>query len=237
VITGEHEFEAAPGLPEALPRGERILWQGRPDAVRLAIDAFHARTLAIYFAVLAGWRLASGLHDGERMASTWAAAGWLVGLGAIVVAIAACLALLSSRSTLYTVTDRRVVMRIGIVLTVTFNLPFRQIQGAALHARGDLAGDIALILASGQRIGWIHLWPHVRAWKLQSPQPVLRALPDARRVATLLSQALQASPAEGAVVAPAFARMPGRVSSPIAVVPSSKMSARSDGHPLPSTTA
>ena len=26
----EHEFEAAHGLPEPLPRGERVLWQGAP---------------------------------------------------------------------------------------------------------------------------------------------------------------------------------------------------------------
>ena len=32
----EHEFEAAPGLPEKLPQGERILWQGAPDALALA---------------------------------------------------------------------------------------------------------------------------------------------------------------------------------------------------------
>ena len=29
--THEHEFEAQPGLPEKLPRGEVILWQGAPN--------------------------------------------------------------------------------------------------------------------------------------------------------------------------------------------------------------
>ena len=28
--SAEHEFEAEPGLPEALPRGERLLWRGSP---------------------------------------------------------------------------------------------------------------------------------------------------------------------------------------------------------------
>ena len=28
----EHEFEAAHGLPEALPAGERLRWQGAPGA-------------------------------------------------------------------------------------------------------------------------------------------------------------------------------------------------------------
>ena len=50
----EHEFEAAPGLPERLPAGERILWQGAPDWRALALHAFHVRKLAIYFAAMMG---------------------------------------------------------------------------------------------------------------------------------------------------------------------------------------
>ena len=50
----EHEFEAAPGLPEPLPRGERLIWQGSPDWVQLAIHAFHVRKLAIYFSAMGG---------------------------------------------------------------------------------------------------------------------------------------------------------------------------------------
>ena len=46
----EHEFEAAPGLPEPLPAGERILWQGAPDWRALAVHVFHVRKLAAYFA-------------------------------------------------------------------------------------------------------------------------------------------------------------------------------------------
>ena len=48
----EHEFEAAPGLPEALPAGEHILWQGSPDWKLLAVDAFHVKRLAIYFSLM-----------------------------------------------------------------------------------------------------------------------------------------------------------------------------------------
>ncbi len=33
-MTHEHEFESAPGLPEPLPPGERVVWQGRPTCVR-----------------------------------------------------------------------------------------------------------------------------------------------------------------------------------------------------------
>ena len=47
--THEHEWEAAPGLPSALPPGERILWQGAPDWRSLAVHAFHVRKIALYF--------------------------------------------------------------------------------------------------------------------------------------------------------------------------------------------
>ena len=43
------------------------------------------------------------------------------------------MAWLSARNTVYTITDRRVVMRIGIVLTLTFNLPFKRIAAAGLQ--------------------------------------------------------------------------------------------------------
>ena len=48
----EHEFEPQFGLPERLPAGERILWQGSPDFRALARNAFHLRKLALYFSVL-----------------------------------------------------------------------------------------------------------------------------------------------------------------------------------------
>jgi len=33
---GEYEYEPVPGLPQRLPQGERILWQGAPDWQTLA---------------------------------------------------------------------------------------------------------------------------------------------------------------------------------------------------------
>ena len=44
------------GLPERLPEGETLLWQGRPSWRQLALRAFHVREIAIYFALLLAWR-------------------------------------------------------------------------------------------------------------------------------------------------------------------------------------
>jgi hypothetical protein len=88
----------------------------------------------------------------------------------------------SARSTLYTLTNKRVVMRIGIVLTLTFNLPFKRIAGASLKTQGAGTVDIALALHPEDRIGWAHLWPHQRAWHITQPQPTLRCVPNSVQV-------------------------------------------------------
>ena len=207
MITGEHEFEAEYGLPEPLPRGERLLWQGSPDGSILAIEALHWRKLAVYFAVLLAWRAENVVSGGGSAVQAAIAAAWLLPLAAFAIGIALTLATLIRRTTVYTLTDRRVVMRIGIVLTMTLNLPHRQIDGAALHAGRDGHGDIALQLAPGVRIGYVHLWPHARPWQVRWPQPMLRAVPQAAQVAALLADALRATAIgaarqNGAIVTP-----------------------------------
>ena len=47
-MDGEHDFEPELGLPEALPRGEQVRWQGSPDWKTLALRGFHVRKLAVY---------------------------------------------------------------------------------------------------------------------------------------------------------------------------------------------
>ena len=202
VAAHEHEFEAAHGLPEPLPAGERMLWQGAPDWHALAVQALHLRAAAIYFALLLLWQMAGTATDGAGIARTLLAALPLALLALFALGTLALIAWLMGRSTVYTITDRRVVMRIGIVLTVTFNLPYRRIDAAALRRRAGDIGDITLTLGGPDRIAWLHLWPHVRPWQLKRPQPMLRALPQAEQVAGILSAALAAAAGQ-AKVAPA----------------------------------
>ena len=111
------------------------------------------------------------------------------------------LAWLSARTTAYTLTDQRVVMLVGIVLTLTFNLPLKHISAAALQVTGKGFGDIPLALAGNTRIAWIHLWPHTRPWRVTSPEPMLRCVPDAAALASLLSQAWVTAPGHHEAVA------------------------------------
>jgi hypothetical protein len=99
----------------------------------------------------------------------------------------------AARNTLYTITNRRVVMRIGIVLTLTLNLPFKALSAAAVRNYTDGSGDIVVDLAGTDRIGWAHLWPHARPWALRKPQPSLRCLPDVQHAANALKSAWTAA--------------------------------------------
>jgi hypothetical protein len=185
----EHEFEAAHGLPEALPEGERLLWQGAPVVSELARRAFHLRKLAVYFALMIGTRIAAVLAEGGGIAQAMHDALLLGLLAAAGLAIVYVLAWLSARTTVYTITNRRVVMRIGIVLSVTFNLPLSRIATAGLHRYPAGTGDIPMQLENDERIAWLQVWPHVRPWRVKRTEPMLRCIADASAVSQVLAQA------------------------------------------------
>lgn len=190
----EFEHEPVRGLPETLPAGERILWQGSPSWSALAIRAFHARKVALYFAALVVWRLALAWHDGESIRDALVATAWLVPLAFAAVGLLCGLAWAMARSAVYTITNRRVVLRVGVVLQVAFNLPFTAIASAGVHLHRDGTADLPLVLAGDDvHIAYAHLWPHVRPFHLRRPEPMLRCVPDGERVAAILAEALGAT--------------------------------------------
>lgn len=200
----EYEFEPQYGLPERLPSGERLIWQGSPDVGTLARRVFHLRKLAFYFVLLLAARAAIVLGSGAGWFEAAVSIKWFAPLAAAGLASVGLLAWLTARTTVYTLTDKRVVMRVGIVLTVAFNLPLRQIEAAALRDGDGGFGDITLALAGRDRIAWLQLWPSVRPWRFTRPEPMLRAIPNARAVAEQLMTAW--STATG--MAPAAATTP-----------------------------
>ena len=137
--------------------------------------------------------MANRLGDGGRTELLQAAQGtlWVTPIALAAVAMLAFLAWLTARTTVYTITNRRVVMRFGAALPKAFNLPFAIIQGAALKPLSGGAGDLALTLKAPNKIAFLHLWPHVRPWRVASPQPTFRATPDAEAVAAILASAMQ----------------------------------------------
>ena len=201
----EHEFEPEYGLPEALPAGERILWQGSPDFASVARRVFHVRKFALYFALWLVLRAANTVQDGGSLVDGLMSITVLALMALTGLLTLAALAWATARTAVYTLTDKRLVMRIGIALTLTFNIPLRTMRFAALSRQVGPCADIVIDLDGDDRIAWLHLWPHVRPWKLARPQPMLRAVPDAARVAALLTQAW--SGATGVAVAPSAAQI------------------------------
>lgn len=215
--THEHEWEAAPGLPAPLPGGETVLWQGSPDWRQLALHAFHVRKIGIYFLLMLAIQGAFLMGDGARDGDLWRPLAVSFLTASLGLGMLAGVAWFAGKSTLYTLTNKRVVMRVGIVLTLTFNLPYKRIAAASLRRYGQRSLDIALQLYPQDRIGWFHLWPHQRAWHLSHPQPTLRCLPDGEAVGALLMrewQRVHAAPAQVWSAAPEEALSPAVVTSP-----------------------
>ncbi|TKD52203.1 PH domain-containing protein [Sphingomonas baiyangensis] len=196
----EHEIEPIRGLPGQLPPGERILWQGSPEWRTLARTAFHTRGIAAYFAILTGVALVTG-----------AGAFGVVATGAsgiVAVALLNLLAWATARGAVYTLTDRRVVLRIGVALPKCINLPLASIGSVDLAMRPGGNGDVALAVEGAQALGYAALWPHARAWHVARPQPMLRSIAQADRVGAMIARhCLAAQP--GGSFSPAAAATTG----------------------------
>jgi hypothetical protein len=187
--SAEYEFEAALGLPEPLPQGETILWQGAPNWISMAKHVFRLQWLSLYFAVIVIWQLISVSNSDEGLAAGWSSVALAFFLAVIGLVLIGCLAYWSATTAMYTLTNRRIVMRVGIVLTVTFNFPYKTLGSAGLRLYKDGTGDIPIQIATEDKIAFFHLWPHVRPWRLANPEPMLRCVPDAQQVAQLLTEA------------------------------------------------
>lgn len=179
----EHDYEPIRGLPGALPAGETILWQGTPQWRSFAVSALKTRWLSAYFAALFALSAAGGSLFG--MIAT------LIG-AAVTLGLLALFAVLVARTTVYTITNRRVVLRIGVAINTCINLPLRLIESADLRRLDKSQGDIALTLVGRHRLGYAMLWPHARPFRFGHPQPMLRAVADADEVASTLARACAA---------------------------------------------
>lgn len=199
--------------PQGLPAGERVLWQGAPDWRAVLVRVFHARKLAVYFALLLAARAATVLADGGATSDAALAVAVLLPAPLFALGMLALMAWLIERTSRYTITDRRLVMHVGVVLDVTFNFPFKVVESAALKAYPDGSGDLSIAFLPGNQIGYAHLWPHARPWRISRVEPALRCVPQAAAVAALLGRAL-ADASGGA--APATTPAPAR-EAPIGV--------------------
>jgi hypothetical protein len=188
----EHEIEPVPGLPGRLPDGEFIVWQGQPELKTVMTRLLRARWFAVYFAIAALWSVAVGINNSE---SAWALLGrmtFIAVAAAIMFGLMFLYARAVAKTSLYTLTNRRVVMRVGIAISASFNLPFKQIVGADFRVGNDGSGDVALTLKAGHGLSGSVFFPHQRGglWRKLSPQMI--CLNEAKTVAEKLATQLRA---------------------------------------------
>ncbi len=202
-MSGDFDFEPIRGLPERLPPGESIIWQGAPEWKSLARRSLHVTAITVYFVVLLTWATVAALYDGFGTGGVAASTLWLALLGGFAVGLLGFYAWLAARTSVYTITNRRLVMRIGVALPITINLPFKIVHSAALKTYADGTGDIPLVITGEHRLSYFIMWPHIRPWRISNPQPMLRTVPNAADVAAKLSAALAAAAGQAPQAAPA----------------------------------
>ncbi len=188
----EHEIEPVPGLPGRLPDGEFIVWQGHPAFKIVMTRLLRARWIAIYFAAAALWSVAVGVNNSEGLWQLLGRLTFIIVAAIIFFGLLALYARAVAKTSLYTLTNKRLVMRVGIAISASFNLPFKQIAGADFRVGKDGSGDVALTLKSGHGLSGSVFFPHQRGglWRKLSPQMI--CLPDAKSVAEKLAQQLRA---------------------------------------------
>jgi hypothetical protein len=178
------------GIPGPLPAGETIVWQGKPGWWSLARHLCHVRGVALYFGIVLLGTAAMALLHGSTAEQLGLTMAPLLGAATAALAFLVGMAWLIGRSTEYTLTTRRLVIRSGVALPAILVIPYSAIAHAAVLVHADQTGDLPLTMKPGHRVALHRVWPHSRPWRLREPQPMLRSVPRAGHVATLLAGAL-----------------------------------------------
>ena len=179
----EYEDEPVEGLPDYLPEGETMVWQGRPTVAAMARRVFFIPHLALYFGLLIAGHSVYRLMEGVSAAQIMGTFVWQAGLAATVLVLLAWLARSYAASVMYTLTSERLVIRSGVALPMMVNIPIEQITAADMRLYRDGTGDIVLTPVADRKLHWVLLWPNVSAWYSRPIRPLLRGLAEPHRAA------------------------------------------------------
>ncbi|MEM8983288.1 MAG: photosynthetic complex putative assembly protein PuhB [Pseudomonadota bacterium] len=184
---------------------EAILWEGQPTNSGMFWRAFGARWIALYLAVLLVYRVVDALGSNGGTAAVTGAIVSVAVLTAILATIIGGLAYLTTRASAYTITDRRVIIDLGVALPMRVDVPIRLIQRADLLRHSDGSGDIVFTLTGEDRAKYFVFWPHVRPFRWLRVQPTLRSIVDIDGATRALATASGSQPdvrVNAATVAP-----------------------------------
>ncbi|RIV89249.1 photosynthetic complex putative assembly protein PuhB [Aurantiacibacter zhengii] len=177
------------GLPGPLPEGERVLWHGKPARSALSRYLFRWPMLATYLALVALLPLLATVQQGAGLMQIALSPLLVLPFAAVILAFVQLGSWLLATTSTYIITDRRVILQVGVALTRTVNIPLRQIAHVGERDRRG-SRDIALTLRRPNKIAWLALWPHALATQWKQPVPLLRALPADSPAGQILVDAL-----------------------------------------------
>ncbi|MEM1081942.1 MAG: photosynthetic complex putative assembly protein PuhB [Pseudomonadota bacterium] len=177
-------------LPEALPEGEHVLMQCSPSSWRaFSRRVFQLYKIALYLLMIVAWVAISAYLEHSSLLPVLQSLAWTLPPALAVLGLIALLGRFYTRTTVYTITNQRIVIETGLSYTTYTNIPYSQVERADLKTFSDHTGEIELRVA-GERMLYSMLWPSVRTFRLRRPVPVLRAIHYPETVASLLGQAL-----------------------------------------------
>ena len=179
------KFEAPKNILDAIPNGESILWKGRPSLWGFSWNLFGLKWITLYLSML------SIVSVARFFASDFYTAFYvdflpffLSGIFASIILIG--LAATQTYSTVYIITENRVIIKTGAALSFLISMPFKKIKEVNLQKRGASIGTISFELLSEKRVPYISCWPSVRPWKFKRTQPAFSCIGAVDEVATIL---------------------------------------------------
>ena len=179
------KFEALKNILDAIPNGESILWKGRPSLWGFSWNLFGLEWITLYLSML------SIVSVARFFASDFYTAFYvdflpffLSGIFASIILIG--LAATQTYSTVYIITENRVIIKTGAALSFLISMPFKKIKEVNLQKRGASIGTISFELLSEKRVPYISCWPSVRPWKFKRTQPAFSCIGSVDEVATIL---------------------------------------------------
>ena len=177
---------APPEITATLGVRERVLWSGQPrqGLTLRASDGYLIPFSLVWCAFVSFWEW-SVLHSGAPVfMRLWGIPFILIGLYLVVGRFFVDAAL--RRSTLYAVTDERILIIAGIWSRETTSLQLRTLEQVSLSANASGVGTITFGRGSAQNrygmFGTLPGWPGAR----RVLPPMFELIPDAPAVANLI---------------------------------------------------
>ena len=185
------KFEVHKNILDAIPEGESILWKGKPSFWGFSWYFFGLKLLAFYLIILS-------VVFAARLTVTDFFTAFVVDFlpfllsGILTSFILMALAKIQSQSSVYIITENRVIIKSGAALSFLISMPFKKIKAVNLQKRKGSLGTISFELNSGKRVPYISCWPSVRPWRFKKTEPAFSCIENVDEVATILRKSVMA---------------------------------------------